>query len=116
MYRQNFSTSSEPVDFSGALVQITRPKQMFVEHVDYLNQAAVHRRMLPDVHLMLNLFSISPGTSLDQAIIATISATDVNALLVCLAGQYANHAAHRSTSESLRCCATKYNRHPSKVQ
>ncbi len=30
MYRERFSTSTDPADFPGALVQLTRPKQMFV--------------------------------------------------------------------------------------
>ena len=56
MYRERFSTSASPADFPGALVQLTRPKQMCVEHVDYPNQASLHRRMLPKLVSMLNSF------------------------------------------------------------
>ena len=76
--------TSGPADFPGALVQLTRPKQMFVEHVDYPNHAAVHRRMLPDFYPELNSFSIAPGTNPDQEITVTISATDVGTLFVWL--------------------------------
>ncbi len=69
MYRERFSTSAGPADFPGALVQLTRPKQKFVEHVVFPNHAAVHMRMLPDidpVYPVLNSFSIAPGTNPDQ--------------------------------------------------
>ena len=56
MYRQSFSTTSGPADFPGALVQLTRSKQVFVEHVDYPNQASLHRRMLPKIVSVLNSF------------------------------------------------------------
>jgi len=52
-YRQSFSTSG-PADFPGALVQLTRPKQMFLEHVVFANHAPVHRRMLPEIVSVLN--------------------------------------------------------------
>ena len=81
MYRGSFSTSG-PVDFPGALVQLTRPKLMFVEHVVFANHAPVHRRMLPDVDPVLNSFSIAPGTNPDQEIAVTISATDALTLFV----------------------------------
>ncbi len=42
MYREGFFTSAGPADFPGALVQLTRSKQAFVEHVDYPNQASLH--------------------------------------------------------------------------
>ena len=84
MYRERFSTSTGPADFPGALVQLTRPKQMFVEHVDYPNHAAVHRRMLPDFYPTLNSFSIAPGANPDQEIAVTISATGVGTLFVLL--------------------------------
>jgi len=79
MYRQSFSTTSGPADFPGALVQLTHPKQMFVEHVDYPNHDAVHRRMMPEIDPVLNSFY---GTNQDQEITVTISATDVDTLLV----------------------------------
>jgi hypothetical protein len=79
MYRQSFSTTSGPADFPGALVQLTRPKQMFVEHVDYPNHAAVHRRMMLDVDPV----SFS-GTNQDLTITVTISATDVDTLFLWL--------------------------------
>jgi hypothetical protein len=60
-------------------VQLTRPKQMFVEHVDYPNHAAVHRRMMLDVDPVLNSFS---GTNQDLTITVTISATDVDTLFL----------------------------------
>ena len=44
MKRESFSTSG-PADFPGTLVQLTRPKQMFVEHVVFGNHAPVHKRM-----------------------------------------------------------------------
>jgi hypothetical protein len=53
MYRERFSKSTGPADFPGALVQLTRPKQMFIEHVDYPNQASLHRRMLPKIVFVL---------------------------------------------------------------
>ena len=56
MYRQSFSTASGPADFPGALVQLTRPKQVFVEHVVFANHAPVHRRMLPEIISVLNSF------------------------------------------------------------
>ena len=56
MYRKSFSTASGPADFPGALVQLTRPKQMFVEHVVFANHAPVHRRMLPEIVSVLNSF------------------------------------------------------------
>jgi len=82
MSSQSFSTASEPVDFHGALVQLTRPKQMFVEHVDYPNHAAVHIRMMPDVEPALNSFTIAPRLSPDQDISVTISAEYVGTLFV----------------------------------
>jgi hypothetical protein len=84
MYRERFSTSTGPTDFPGALVQLTHPKQIFLEHVDYPNHAAVHRRMLPAYNPALNSFSIAPGTNPDQEIAVTISATDVGTLFVLL--------------------------------
>ena len=51
-----FSTFAGPADFPGALVQLTRPKQVIVEHVDYPNQASLHRRMLPKIVSVLNSF------------------------------------------------------------
>ena len=48
MFRERFSTSAGPADFPGALVQLTRPKQVFVEHVVFANHAPMHRRMLTD--------------------------------------------------------------------
>ncbi len=80
MYRQSFSTSG-PADFPGALVQLTRPKQMFVEHVVFANHAPVHRRMLTDVDPVLNSFS---GMNQNQEITVTISATDVDTLYIWL--------------------------------
>ncbi len=56
MYRERFSTSAGPADFPGALVQLTHPKQVFVEHVDYPHQASLHRRMLPKLVSELNSF------------------------------------------------------------
>ena len=56
MYRERFSTSAGPADFPGALVQLTSPKQMFIEYVDYPNQASLHRRMLPKLVSVLNSF------------------------------------------------------------
>ncbi len=56
MYRERFSTYARPADFPGSLVQLTRPKQVFVEHVDYPNQAALHRRMLPKIVSVSNSF------------------------------------------------------------
>ena len=79
MYRQSFSTTSGPADFPGALVQLNRPKQMFVEHVDYPNHAAVHRRMMTEIDPVLNSFS---GTNQDLTITVTISATDVDTLFL----------------------------------
>ena len=77
MYRERFSTSAGPADFPGALVQLTRPTQMFVEHVDYPNHAAVHRRMVTEIDPV----SFS-GTNQDQTITVTISARDVDTLFV----------------------------------
>ena len=56
MYRERFSTFAGPADFPGALVQLTRPKQVFVEHVDSPNQASLHRRILPKIVSVLNSF------------------------------------------------------------
>ncbi len=84
MYRERLSTSAGPADFPGALVQLTHPKQMFVEHVDFPNHAAVHRRMLPDFYPTSNSFSIAPGTNPDLEIGVTIYATDVGTLFVLL--------------------------------
>jgi len=56
MHRERFSTSAGPADFPGALVQLTRPKQVFLEHVDYPNQASLHRRMLSNIISVLNSF------------------------------------------------------------
>jgi hypothetical protein len=89
--RQSFSTSG-PVDFPGALVQLTLGTpvgggwnlQMFVEHAVFANHAPVHRMMLPDVDPVLNSFSIAHGTKPDQEITVTISATDVGTLFVLL--------------------------------
>ena len=61
-YRHRFDTASGPADFPGALVQPTlgtpfgggRNPQAFVEHVDYPNQASLHRRMLPNLVFVLN--------------------------------------------------------------
>ncbi len=71
MYRQIFSAASGPVDFPSALVQLTRPKQMFVEHVDYPNHAAVYRQRLL-TYPALNSFTIAPGANLDQDISVAI--------------------------------------------
>jgi hypothetical protein len=81
MYRQSFSRASGLVDFPGALVQLTRLKQMFAEHDDYPNHAAVHRRRMPEIDPALNSFS---GTNQDQTITVTISATDVDTLFIWL--------------------------------
>ena len=56
MYRQSFDTSSGPVNFPGTLVQLTRPKQVFIEHVVHPNQASLHRGMLPKILYVLNSF------------------------------------------------------------
>jgi hypothetical protein len=79
MYRERFSTSAGPADFPGALVQLTRPKQVFVEHVDYPNQASLHRRMIPKVVSVLNSFisftRASVATRLNEAgLIETVPA------------------------------------------
>jgi len=84
MYRQSFSTTSGPADFPAALVQLTRPKQMFVEYVEYSNHAAVHMMMMLDVEPVMNSFTIAPGTNPSQEITVTISATDFGTLFVWL--------------------------------
>ena len=64
MCRERFSTSAGPADFPGALVQLTlsptvgrgRNPQFLIEHVDYPNQASLHRKMLPKLVSVLNLF------------------------------------------------------------
>jgi hypothetical protein len=72
------------VDFPGALVQLTRLEQMFVEHDVFPNHVAVHKRMLPDYYLALNSFSIAPGTNPDQEMSMTIFATNVGNLFILL--------------------------------
>ena len=110
MYRQSFSTSG-PADFVGALVQLTRPKKMFVEHVVFPNHAAVHRRMLPEIDPAITSFTIAPGNNPDQEISVTISATDVGTLYVLLSNTQTTPPTinqMRSSSVALSGSTTNY--------
>ncbi len=62
MYRERFSTSAVPINFPGALVQLTRPKQMFVEHVVIPNHAAIHRMMMMTINDVTVKFRYNPGS------------------------------------------------------
>jgi len=57
---------------------------MCVDHVVFLNHAAMQRPMLPGFDPALNSFTIVPGTNPDLDISVTISATDVGTLFVWL--------------------------------
>jgi hypothetical protein len=60
---------------------------MFVEHVNYPNHAAVHKKMMPDIDPALNSFTSALETNSEQEIAVTISAKDAGTLFVWLSNK-----------------------------